>query len=189
MSYSTKKRPFLLGAVLGVLAAGASIAGLGLITGSVTAAGAAAPNNTSPPTISGTTLRGEVMHSDPGSWTGTKPISFAYQWQRCSAKGASCSDIGGAKDRDYRLTSADVGRTVRVVVKASNSSGSSTAASSPSAVVAAPQVPANSAPPQVIGNPLLGQTLTVNPGTWVGPQPITLTYQWWRCDHTGAACV
>jgi hypothetical protein len=73
-------------------------------------------------------------------------------------------------------------------VTATNSAGSSTAASSPSAVVAAPQAPANTVPPSISGAPQLGQTLTANPGSWTGPQPITLTYVWLRCDQFGGGC-
>jgi hypothetical protein len=41
--------------------------------------------------------------------------------------------------------------------------------------------------PVTTGTPAVGGTLTVQPGTW--PAGVTLTYQWQRCDGSGANCV
>jgi len=188
MSDFAKKRSALLGASLGAAATLALVVLLGLAAGAGASSNATPPSNTSPPTISGTAQKGQRLHADPGSWTGSQPITFSYRWQRCNASGGSCANISGATGRDYVLTSADVGNTVRVVVTAKNSAGMGTAASSPTAVVAAPQAPANTAPPTISGTPQLGQTLTANPGSWTGPQPITFTYQWLRCDQFGGGC-
>jgi hypothetical protein len=188
MSDSTKKRSLLLGASLGIAGTLALVVVLGLVAGAGAITGATPPSNTSPPTISGTAQKGQTLHADPGTWTGTQPIHFSYRWQRCSSSGSSCSNISGATGRDYTLTSADVGNTVRVVVTGTNSAGASSAASSPTAVVAAPQAPANTAPPTISGTPQLGQALTANPGSWTGPQPITFSFQWRRCDQYGGGC-
>lgn len=51
-------------------------------------------------------------------------MTFAYQWQRCDANGGSCSNVIGATKQTYPLTSADVGRTIRVAVTARNAAGS-----------------------------------------------------------------
>jgi hypothetical protein len=61
----------------------------------------------------------------------------------------------------------------------------------PSAVTAASSQygPTNTAKPTISDTtPQSGQTLTASPGTWTGDQPITFTYQWQRCNTTGAAC-
>jgi concanavalin A-like lectin/glucanase superfamily protein len=42
-----------------------------------------APSNTSLPKISGTAQQGQSLTAAPGSWSGTTPISYAYQWARC----------------------------------------------------------------------------------------------------------
>jgi hypothetical protein len=188
MSQSAKRRSLLAGISLGVCGTLGLVVALGVVAGAGASGAAAPPSNTSPPTISGAAQKGQSLHADPGSWTGSSPISFAYRWQRCNAGGGSCGNIGGATRRDYTLGSADVGHTVRVVVTASNSAGSATAASSPSAVVAAPQAPANTVPPTISGAPQLGATLTANAGSWTGPGPITFTFQWLRCDSVGGAC-
>ncbi len=188
MSSTAKHRSALLGASLGVAGTLALVVVLGLAAGAGASGAATPPSNTSPPTISGTAQKGQRLHASPGSWSGSNPIHFDYRWQRCNASGGSCSNISSATNVDYTLGSADVGKTVRVVVTASNSAGSATAASSPTAVVAAPQAPANTVPPTISGTPQLGQTLTANPSSWTGSQPITFTFQWLRCDQFGGGC-
>jgi hypothetical protein len=76
-----------------------------------------------------------VLSANPGTWTGTQPISISYQWQRCDVNGGNCADVAGATGRDYALTSADVGRSVRVVVHARNLAGTRSLATPPTAVV------------------------------------------------------
>lgn len=188
MSGSAKKRSVLLGGSLGAAGTLAVVVLLGLAAGAGASSKATPPSNTSPPTISGAAQRGQRLHAQPGSWSGTQPIHFGYHWQRCSAAGTNCSNIGGATDNDYTLTAADVGRTVRVVVTGSNSAGSSSAASSPTDVVVEPQRPVNTASPTISGAAQLGSTLTANPGSWAGPGPITFGFQWIRCDQVGDHC-
>lgn len=120
--------------ILGVLAAAtltafASAAGLG------TAARQVAPINTVPPAITGTAQQSQTLTTSNGTWTGTAPISYRYQWLRCNRSGNGCSDISGATERTYLVRAADVDRTIRARVTASNSDGSSAATSAPTAVV------------------------------------------------------
>lgn len=103
-----------------------------------------APANTSLPAIAGTPQDGQTLSASSGSWTGTAPLGYGYQWRRCDAVGSTCSDISGAVAASYSATSADVGGTLRIVVTASNGYGTATATSSPTAVVAA--APVTSAP-------------------------------------------
>src|SRR5207247_1713009 len=115
---------------------------LGLIVLMLVGAGSATaattkPQNTVRPTISGVAKQGEVLTADAGTWTGTQPITFTYQWRRCDSNGANCSNIIGATSKTYTLTSVDVGNRLRVRVRAANSAGASTATSLPTAVVAA----------------------------------------------------
>jgi hypothetical protein len=41
----------------------------------------------------------------------------------------------------------------------------------------------------VTGTPRAGATLTVQPGTWAGIQPITHRYAWRRYKPSGGGCV
>ena len=146
------------------------------------------PVNTVPPSVTGTPADGGTVTADPGTWTGTLPIDFAYQWQRCDADGTNCTDIPGATDETYSPTAADVGHPIVVVVTATNPGATATQASEPSDPTL-PAPPVNTTPPPApTGTTVDGGTLTAGPGTWTGDGPITYTYQWQRCDADGTHC-
>jgi hypothetical protein len=69
------------------------------------------------------------MSAAPGTWTGTQPLSFAYQWQRCDASGGACQRLTGATGSTYVVQDADVGATLDVTVTAGNAAGSATVTS------------------------------------------------------------
>jgi hypothetical protein len=62
-------------------------------------------------------------------------MTYGYQWQRCDSGGASCAAVAGATSANYALVAADVGSRLRVSVTASNSYGSTAAASDATQVV------------------------------------------------------
>jgi Polysaccharide lyase len=93
------------------------------------------PSIESLPTVSGTAQQNQTLSASTGSWSGTTPMTYRYQWQRCGAGGGSCAPISGATAASYILTAADVGSTLRASVTASNSAGSTSASSDPTAVV------------------------------------------------------
>jgi hypothetical protein len=92
------------------------------------------PSNSSPPVVSGPTTVGQTLTTSTGVWSGTPPISYSYQWARCSS---SCSAIGGAISSTYTLISVDTGAKIAVVVTATNSAGSAQAVASEVGPVAA----------------------------------------------------
>ena len=102
-------------------------------------AATARPTDVTRPSVTGSAIVGRVLQASTGTWTGTAPIAYAYQWQRC---GAACSAIAGATRSTYTLTRTDRGRTVKVVVTASNAAGSAQATSAAAGPVAAAVSPA-----------------------------------------------
>jgi hypothetical protein len=142
----------------------------------------AAPASTSPPTISGTTTEGQSLTATKGSWTNS-PTGYTYQWQRCTPPATGCAAISGATATTYKLTSSDAAHTVRVVVKASNATGSGSATSAVTATIAKLSPPSNMALPIVSGSSTEGQTLSTTTGTWKN-SPASYSYQWQRDGTT-----
>src|SRR6266540_2784965 len=121
-----------------------------VVAGSGVAAATAKPVNTSPPTISGPAVQeGKWLTGIRGTWSNT-PTRYDYSWLRCDKNGGSCASIIGATGTAYRLTSADVGNTLRFMVTATNSDGSAAATSAATAVVTgATAKPVNTSPPTI----------------------------------------
>ena len=163
---------------------------------------ATAPVNTSAPSmlvetngaydtapLSGAPQVGQVLVRGPGAWTGSSPLSLsAVEWDRCATDGSSCTAVG--TDSTYTVQSADGGYSLQLKVTYADPNGSTTAVSSlspavGSAVPASP--PANTSAPAISGTAQSGQTMSASTGTWSN-SPTSYTYQWSRCDSTGANC-
>jgi hypothetical protein len=140
-----------------------------------------APANTALPTISGTKTQGQTLTAAYGSWTNV-PTSYAYQWRRCDGSGEYCTNISSATASTYVLVLADVTSTIRVVVTASNTSGSSSPATSIQTAVIAGLPPANTALPTISGVTTVGYELTASNGSWANTPPTSYAYQWRRCS-------
>jgi serine protease AprX len=145
----------------------------------------APPSSVVAPLVGGTAVTGATLTASDGLWGSAGVITLARQWQRCTPAGDGCADIDGALGRTYVPADADIGSTLRVVVTASDVYGSTSA---PSAVtttvvagdpVAPPPPPPPSPTPTIVGTAQEGVQLQAVDGT---------SYQWQRCDATGAAC-
>ena len=112
-------------------------AGSGQATSGATAAiVVGAPVNTANPVVTGTAKDGQTLSATGGTWTGAAPITYTFQWWRCNTDGSNCSTIPNATTATYKLTTADVGRSVRIRITATNSAGSTSAVSGLTAQVA-----------------------------------------------------
>jgi hypothetical protein len=93
---------------------------------------ASKPANASRPAISGGRRVGTHLSCSPGVWTGTAPITYAYQWL------SDGHSIGHATSATYTTTTGDVGHEVSCSVTGSNVAGSASATTAGVAVTAAP---------------------------------------------------
>ncbi len=96
---------------------------------------AGSPAESSAPAISGTAEQAQSLTAAPGEWS-PAATSVAYQWESCNSSGVLCTALAGATSRTLVLGSANVGRTIRVVVTAADAAGGGTpGASAESSVV------------------------------------------------------
>ena len=95
---------------------------------------AVAPANTDLPVISGRATVLRTLTATTGTWSGTDPISFGYQWNRCSPD-TGCLDIPSATSSSYRVSRFDLGFSLDLRVIATNVAGSTSVTSAQTAVV------------------------------------------------------
>lgn len=75
-----------------------------------------------------------VLRARRGSWRGTTPMTFEFQWLRCPGE-RPCRAIRGATSPLYGPRGADVGNRLRVRVTATNVAGSRAAVSKSTPVI------------------------------------------------------
>lgn len=89
------------------------------------------PVNSRPPTVSGTATVGKRLTAKSGTFVGTAPMTYAYQWFACTARvsasstlSGTCTLIGGANTSTFTITSSQRTRFLIVRVTATNAHGS-----------------------------------------------------------------
>jgi hypothetical protein len=78
------------------------------------------------PSISGRPIVGHLLSTTRGAWSGTPPLSYEFQWQRCTK---ACVDIPGETEQNYLLISSDVDARLRAIVKVTGPQGGASAMS------------------------------------------------------------
>ena len=143
------------------------------------------PHNTTRPQITGTPKVGSSVAATTGAWDNA-PTSFAYAWLRCTTNNtlATCTPIAGADQSSYALSVDDDTRYLRVVVTATNASGSVAQHSYPVKVTRVK--PANTVRPTITGTPRVGSVLTATSGEWANSPTGGYAYAWARCTTNNA---
>jgi fibronectin-binding autotransporter adhesin len=166
---------------------GAVLASVALV-GQATGRADAGPALVSAPTVTGVLQQGGRLTAGPGTWSSTGAIAYAYQWYRCNADGAKCSSVHGATRGTYTLVAKDVGRTLGLTVRGTDSSGTTSAYAALAGLVAPAKAPVvATAQPALTGSPIVGQALQVGPATWRGTSAAP-TVTWRRCNANGRVC-
>jgi surface protein len=132
-------------------------------------------------TISGNTVRGETLTATVTDADGT-PNNINYQWQSSTDNGISWSNIVGATDYTLLLTTALVGRRIRVTAGyTDNLNTGETIASEPTATVTHINIPGSVT---ISGNTVRGNTLTATV-TDADGTPNNINYQWQSSTDNG----
>lgn len=128
----------------------------------------------------------------PGTWNGTQPMTFTYEWRRCDPQGDldTCVAIPGATTTSYTPTVADIGFALRVYITATNVVGSITVQTIHTYPVKDKQhfAPSVTVAPAISGVVQIGLPLTLSTASFAGDSPISTSISWQRCDATGADC-
>ena len=151
-----------------LIAVSAAIAAVAACASAATAgARGRSPARRTRPTITGKAEAGNVLRASSGRWTGAHRLR--YRWEQCNANGARCRVVGGRNGarpyaaRTYELTASDMGRRLRVTVRATNAWGTTAATSRPTAVVKGPtgnpepapvEIPTSPSPPVTVPPPI-----------------------------------
>jgi hypothetical protein len=150
--------------------------------------GAGGPQATGRPSVAGVLEQGRRLTGRSGTWLGSGPISYGFQWYRCDATGGHCSSIRGATRSGYTLVARDVGAALGLTVHATDATGTTAAYASLAGVVSASPAPlAVVTQPTIKGTATVGASLTVIAGTWTA-RPAATAYTWLRCNPNGRAC-
>ena len=137
------------------------------VAGAPGAAASVGPVASAGPSVIGTAAAGKLLTGLSGTWAGFGQIAYRFQWYRCNAAGAKCSAVGGATSPSYKLGDRDVGRTVGLAVRATDTTGAATAYSSLVGPIATRRpLLETTAQPVVTGPPVQGKTVQVTTGTW-----------------------
>ncbi|MGA8710535.1 MAG: hypothetical protein WB786_04815, partial [Thermoplasmata archaeon] len=134
---------------------------------------ATAPEKVKSPVVKGTVAVGQTLTCS-SAWTGTPtPEEFTYRWLKNGV-----TEIAGATNETYNVTSVDERHALACEVTAKNSAGEKSAQSPVTQMVSVIK-PVNTTRPMISGTAAVGQTLACSHGTWES-FPAGYTYKWLR---------
>jgi len=110
---------------------------LALAAAAQPSAAAQRPASVRAPRISGKAVVGQTLSASRGTWS-RHPTRFAYAWLRCDSKGGACRTIAGATHARHHVRASELGRRLRVRVRARRGRLSAARRSAPTGRVARP---------------------------------------------------
>lgn len=135
------------------------------------APGAKKLTSSSLPVILGTVEHGSTLSVRTGTWQ-PAPVTLSYQWFRDGVR------LPGETGPTYKVWDNDLGGRLTVAVRGEREGYVPVVrTSAPTKVIPRPTVTAGT--PRITGNPVVGRTLTAQPGVWK-PSSLELGYQWKR---------
>ncbi len=146
------------------------------------------PSESVGPYVSGNAVVGEQLTASNGIWKGVGPVVFAYRWYRCDGSGGHCTSIHTDGGPAYTLAGRDIGSTIGLALRVSDSTGAvSVYGPLIGPVAAADAALTPTAPPAISGTARVGGTLTADNGSWT-TRPTATVYTWLRCNANGRLC-
>ena len=153
-----------------------------------------APASTSSASVSGSPVTGGTLTGSRGNWSGVVD-RYDYQWYACTSAArattlpSTCALIADAASDTFVVTSAQLGKYIRLLVTATNAGGSTLSLSSATTVVTVPPVaPTVRSYPSISGSVRVGRALSGRAGSWNSTVGATYAYQWYRCStRSGSA--
>lgn len=129
--------------------------------------------NVTKASIVGTPKVGNTLTVRPGTWS-PSPTSYTQEWYRENRK------LRSATGTTCKVTAADRGHRIRVVVWANRDGYHPGYASAKSSTVKSGTIRA--ATPKLSGTPKVGSTLRLSRGSW-SPSSVKFTQQWYRNSY------
>ncbi len=133
------------------------------------------PKNISAPKIFGSMSVGETLTCNVGEWSGSKPLTFKYQWLRGGAP------IAGAIGETYVIEKGDEGQALICRVTAKNNAPEGEVSKESASRTVTLGKPENTHIPEVSpsGTVGVGTPLECSPGSW-NQTGLTYEYHWLR---------
>ncbi|CUR59825.1 CHAP domain containing protein [metagenome] len=129
--------------------------------------------NTTVPEISGTPVVDGTLTASAGTWS-PAPSAVTYQWY------ADGDPIDGATAVTFSPTPDLVDKVVRVKVTAARAGYVDRSKRAPATTAVVPGTFTQTVAPALVGEPRLGQTLSVDPGTFTPSDEATVAVRWVR---------
>ena len=140
------------------------------------------PINTGLPQLSGSLVFASSLTTTSGTWSTPNAGVYTYKWLRCSSTvEATCTYISGASSSTYAISATDGSlylRSEATVMDATNRVSSSARSSAAGPVTSEPR---NISLPVIVGEPVTGQVIRFDSGTWVANPAATFSALWQKC--------